>query len=79
MALTNYQQAYKFGERDDSIYIKLMQCYFELGNKSKAIEMILPLIKRQQPLSVNNRYHSIVELAKEEINRNKSSSLINRR
>jgi glycosyltransferase involved in cell wall biosynthesis len=63
-ALKNYQQAYLLGAREDTIYIKLMQCYTELGNATKAIEMISPLVKQNYPITVNDRYTKVVELAK---------------
>lgn len=66
-ALKNYQQAYLLGERDNSIYLKLMQCYFELGNTSKAIEMIMPLIISKKSFWVDKRYQSIVKMAQHKI------------
>ncbi|MBN2010468.1 tetratricopeptide repeat protein [candidate division KSB1 bacterium] len=64
-ALESYQQAYRLGDRDDEIYVKLMQCYYELGNMAKAIEMLQPLVIRQQPIAVSQRYSPVVELAKQ--------------
>lgn len=66
-ALKNYQQGYLFGARDHAIYTGLMQCYYELGNKKKAMEMIQPLINGKQQFAVAEKYRSLVESAKGEM------------
>jgi len=62
LSLNHYQQAFRLGARDNSIYIKLMKCYFEIGNLVKAMEMIEPLVKRKVQITVENRYQSILNI-----------------